>query len=580
MAMTLFASLLPPGLADGGEDERWHLVKIYQAVDIVWGFWIINSVFGKCMQHYIKTGISSQRFGDKILVWLTAASFVHFIGRIVNAVKITPWYIPVQLFWDRFYLVLVLASYGAIAAKLYATISTERSHSLFGSCRFLAALTGTPMILALIAQCVIAAHLPRLIYQLEVLLCGTMTMAFIINCVILNIARRRTAMHFQNAKARMTPLQDRRQTVMLRKLNLLYLFTISGSLTCAGFVVRLIVFSPAEIDFNFPKRPVQVWHAAVMTGIGILEMVFLGISAATAADLFEVSDFTATSPFLRTSNHTGSATPVQVTVSVPAVRVGPLSSTASLTNSVNRESTLGSPTDPAAKPFNEIAQREYRLIEEDEAWTRLCIQTAEEQAMWWKNWRSMTWKEFTTFPNPINEAEVRIWITWAFIGCTLGPIVDIYWNSPAAYWTIMTLAFLRAMFGFRLDPLGYINLFILKPLIVDRWGWIEDLMVAGPPRKLALVQPLPLMFAFTIAWHLGWVYGARWIFAIFAASCAAQAMYDVCLGCAMFWVLIKLGIANENACEVCTANYVCKNRMMLSKPAPQKQEVPLNGGWK
>lgn len=60
------------------------------------------------MQHWIKTGLSSRRFGDLVLVWLTIASFVHFLGRIVDTASVTNWYVPVQLVWGRFYLILVV----------------------------------------------------------------------------------------------------------------------------------------------------------------------------------------------------------------------------------------------------------------------------------------------------------------------------------------------------------------------------------------------------------------------------------------------------------------------------------------
>lgn len=110
------------------------------------------------------------------------------------------------------------------------------------------------------------------------------------------------------------------------------------------------------------------------------------------------------------------------------------------------------PSVPPLSPTSSARQAEAELaaLESDLSFTRTMVQTAESQTLWWKHWRSMTWKEFTTFPNPVNESEVRIWIFWAFLGCLAGVLLDIYCGSPVMYWVTMGLAFLRATFGFRL----------------------------------------------------------------------------------------------------------------------------------
>lgn len=44
MAMVLLTTVLPQETHTGDGDSRWNLVKVYQAVDIVWAVWIFNSV--------------------------------------------------------------------------------------------------------------------------------------------------------------------------------------------------------------------------------------------------------------------------------------------------------------------------------------------------------------------------------------------------------------------------------------------------------------------------------------------------------------------------------------------------------
>lgn len=61
------------------------------------------------MQHWIQSGLSKTRFSDMVLIWLTIWSVIHLIGRILNQVYVVPWYLPVQLFWDRFYLMSVVS---------------------------------------------------------------------------------------------------------------------------------------------------------------------------------------------------------------------------------------------------------------------------------------------------------------------------------------------------------------------------------------------------------------------------------------------------------------------------------------
>lgn len=151
-------------------------------------------------------------------------------------------------------------------------------------------LTGLPLTSGLIAQAIFYAYVPSVTFTLQLIVDALLTIVFIIDCLILNIARRRTRRHFRSAmnKALLSPMQERKQRTMLKKLDLLFLFTGVGTLACVGFVVRLIVYGPTQLELGSEKKvDVDLTKVWVVLVVGVVEMLFLGISAATAADLFE-----------------------------------------------------------------------------------------------------------------------------------------------------------------------------------------------------------------------------------------------------------------------------------------------------
>ncbi|KNC97156.1 uncharacterized protein SPPG_07546 [Spizellomyces punctatus DAOM BR117] len=567
MPVVLLTTLLPPNTYYGEEDKRWTYVQVYQAVDLVWAVWIFNSVFGKLMQHWIQSGLNRRNFSDFVLTLLTIASVVHMAARIVMAIIVVPWLVPLQLFLDRFFVLMVITAYAAISRSLILASNTDAaaSTSKVDVFKVLSVVTTGPILLAMIAQVVVAARAPHRNWELEVLVCAAIAMAFVIEAFILNLARSRVQSRLNKVKAFLSPMQARREKRMLRKLNYLTMFTIFGVFLMGGYAVHLWVLHKVNLD-DPASGNVEVRDSAIVMAMGFLELLFAGVSAATAADLFDVTELKPSSPFYKLV--TATASRAGVLVSHQGTIKGSQEQKESRPSSSVRGAQLeAAPASQASQLSQVSAANEQRELDLEREWRTGLLQTAEDQALWWKKLNTLTWKEFTTFPNPISEAEIRIWIfIMAFI-CALSPVLDIFAGSPVFYWFILYELIVRTLFGIRLDPIAYLAMFVIKPYVVDRWELIEDLMVAGPPRRQAMINPIPPTLMATIAWHCGWPYGARWIGGLLAATCFAQAFYDVCLGCAVFWIMIKLKIAPREQCEVCTVTLGASGEQYcLSRP--------------
>ncbi|KAJ3183964.1 hypothetical protein HDU85_001815 [Gaertneriomyces sp. JEL0708] len=432
-----------------------------------------------------------------------------------------------------------------------------------------ATVTILPIVGALFAQCLVAGLATGYNWQLELIVIVAVTWGFGVQCVVLNTARFKIYKYLNAIKPFMMPIQQAKERRMMRKLNSLRLFTYLGILNMGASAVRLWVLSAKRVSLNHPiSATITKNDTVIIISMGFIELLFVGFSAAAAADLFQVGHFTATSPFKKQLQMTNEK---MVGIAQGGVAVCGMAQAITGAHASDKSSSGAAQSFPKAPGTASAIEGELRIIQENEEWIRSMVQTAEEQAMWWKRLGTITLKEFMTFPNPISEAEIRIWMFCVCIICCVAVPMDIYYGSPVLYWVTFYLVFTRSLFGVRLDPLAYIIIWYVKPLIVTRWGLMEDLLVAGPPRRQAMINPVPPLFVMSILWHCGWPYGSRWLSGALAATTLAQGLYDVCLGCAVFWLMIKTGIATQAACDVCTLNYeFVVERYCLSRPALSK----------
>lgn len=347
-----------------------------------------------------------------------------------------------------------MAAYAAIAANLYAASNGRavRSQDSKNSYLFrgLLFITVVPILVTLIAQSIVAAHSPGANWESELAVCATITLAVTLICIILNIARHRTLKVFGQIKSALTPFKAKREKRALRKLNSTNLFTFFGLCAVVGYGIRLwILGSSKEVHLNHADpTKITARDTAVLMAMSFLEIIFVGVAAAQAADLFNVSEVKDTSPFWNEMKTTVAKTKTLQAGTLDrqfSSRLGTdMSAGSRMTTSGDNQSGPHPATNRAT------IEREKKALEEEAEWMKGILQLSEEQAYWWKHLKTMTLKEFTTFPNPISEAEIRIWLAVMMFVCALGPVLDIYAGSPVLYWVVTYQLVTRALFGIRL----------------------------------------------------------------------------------------------------------------------------------
>jgi hypothetical protein len=148
-----------------------------------------------------------------------------------------------------------------------------------------------------------------------------------------------------------------------------------------------------------------------------------------------------------------------------------------------------------------------------------------------------------SFPHPVNEVSARLVAGGVVIMC----VVAIALDQP---WLIVVIAYgfvARVLTGPTLSPLGQLVTRVITPLL-----GVAARPVPGPPKRFA--QGIGAVLSVTAAvlalgFHLP--VAAYTLLGFLAAAAAMEAVFAVCLGCAIFARLMRLGLIPEAVCREC-----------------------------
>jgi len=151
-------------------------------------------------------------------------------------------------------------------------------------------------------------------------------------------------------------------------------------------------------------------------------------------------------------------------------------------------------------------------------------------------------KELFSFPNPVNERAARV-----VASAVLVLVVVILLSSW--YWLLVPLAYgfwARVLTGPTLSPVGW----VAQNVIAPRLG--EKKPVAGPPKRLAqgmgaLMSSAALILALVLGDHTA----AEGVLILFLVPVALEALVGYCVGCKIFYALMRAGLVPEAVCAEC-----------------------------
>ncbi len=118
-------------------------------------------------------------------------------------------------------------------------------------------------------------------------------------------------------------------------------------------------------------------------------------------------------------------------------------------------------------------------------------------------------------------------------------------------------------------------LFVVRPFVVDYLHLLKNQFEAGPPKRLAQVMGLSFMLAgtlFRFAIFPSDPQVAYWILSALWIASALLASYDLCLACALFAVLMRLGLVPESICVECRIHFEVEDET-ADEPQPLAKQL-------
>eukprot|EP00808_Paulinella_micropora_P020233 g16528.t1 len=214
------------------------------------------------------------------------------------------------------------------------------------------------------------------------------------------------------------------------------------------------------------------------------------------------------------------------------------------------------------------------------------IQLAKQKARFWRDPDIRGWRDLFTFPNPINSTESRLHAYCAACLFVLAVLSEEMGWPPVALAYVVYGYGARALAGPRFDPQAHIVIFVLRPLVEDRWGLLDCKFSPGPPKQFAqslgfVFSGLALICKFFAPTKV--FYGFVYTMLLLTSW---QATFDLCLGCLVFFLLIKAELIPSEVCEVCATSYsfakdttqipyVAKDSCQLSLPSMPAVDVAM-----
>ena len=147
------------------------------------------------------------------------------------------------------------------------------------------------------------------------------------------------------------------------------------------------------------------------------------------------------------------------------------------------------------------------------------------------------------FPHPVNEVSARLVAGGVVIMCVAAIALD----QP---WLIAVIAYgfvARVLTGPTLSPLGQLVTRVVTPLL-----GVAAKPVPGPPKRFAQgIGAVMSVTAAVLAFGFHLPVAAYAVLAVLAAAATLEAVFAVCLGCAIFALLMRVGVIPEAVCQQC-----------------------------
>ena len=151
------------------------------------------------------------------------------------------------------------------------------------------------------------------------------------------------------------------------------------------------------------------------------------------------------------------------------------------------------------------------------------------------------------FPNPVNEKAART-VAGGVLALSTLTLVLSYTAGDGWLWVVAVLAagfVARVLTGPTLSPLGQLATRVVAP----RLG--EPKLVAGPPKRFAQAIGATVALAAVVFLAAGLPGVTQALLFLMVAAAGLESIFAICIGCAIFGWLMRIGLVPEETCAAC-----------------------------
>jgi Domain of unknown function (DUF4395) len=151
---------------------------------------------------------------------------------------------------------------------------------------------------------------------------------------------------------------------------------------------------------------------------------------------------------------------------------------------------------------------------------------------------------FFAFPDPVNEVAARCVAAGVVVMAAVALVFD-----ERVTWLLWVLAYgftARVLTGPTMSPLGQLATRVIVPRLP-----IAPKLVPGPPKRFAQAMGFAFSVSALILTLVGEDLPARIVLALLLVAATLESVFAICLGCAVFAVLMRAGIIPAEVCERC-----------------------------
>ena len=164
-------------------------------------------------------------------------------------------------------------------------------------------------------------------------------------------------------------------------------------------------------------------------------------------------------------------------------------------------------------------------------------------------------ESFFSFPHPVNEVATRLIAAGVVVLAALTIALEQPWLT-----VVLGAGFLlRVTAGPRLSPLA---LFVTRVLIPALGNPYKP--IAGPPKRFAGAIGLAFSTTAAVLWLGFGLTGAAYVvLGVLIGAAGLEAAFAFCVGCKVFYLLMRTGIVPESVCEECM-NWEARARTLVA----------------